>query len=144
KVLATALKFAQSRLSPGMVDQIAAEAGVETPDSYFEIINKEYTSRRDQLVSSLNRMQGATCPNPKGAFYVVARFPVDNAEEFCQWMLEEFDYDNQTVMMAPAAGFYSTLGDGVDEIRLAYVLNREDLAKAMICLEKGLLAYPGR
>jgi aspartate aminotransferase len=144
KVLATALKFAQSRLSPGMVDQIAAEAGVETPDSYFEIINKEYTSRRDQLVSSLNKMEGVFCPNPKGAFYVVARFPVDDAEKFCQWMLEEFDYDNQTVMMAPAAGFYSTLGDGVDEIRLAYVLNREDLAKAMICLEKGLLAYPGR
>ncbi len=144
KVLATALKFAQSRLSPGMVDQIAAEAGVETPDSYFEVINKEYTSRRDQLVSSLNKMEGVFCPNPKGAFYVVARFPVDDAEKFCQWMLEKFDYDNQTVMMAPAAGFYSTLGDGVDEIRLAYVLNREDLAKAMICLEKGLLAYPGR
>lgn len=143
-VLATALKFAQSRLSPGMVDQVAAEAGVDTPDSYFEIINKEYTSRRDQLVSSLNKMEGVYCPNPKGAFYVVARFPVDDAEKFCQWMLEKFDYDNQTVMMAPAAGFYSTLGDGIDEIRLAYVLNREDLAKAMICLEKGLLAYPGR
>ncbi|MGV3706266.1 MAG: pyridoxal phosphate-dependent aminotransferase [Arcticibacter sp.] len=143
-VLATALKFAQSRLSPGMVDQIAAEAGVDTPDSYFEVINKEYTSRRDQLVSSLNKMEGVYCPNPKGAFYVVARFPVDDAEKFCQWMLEKFDYDNQTVMMAPAAGFYSTLGDGIDEIRLAYVLNREDLAKAMICLEKGLLAYPGR
>lgn len=143
-VLATALKFAQSRLSPGMVDQVAAEAGVDTPDSYFEIINKEYTSRRDQLVSSLNKMEGVYCPNPKGAFYVVARFPVDDAEKFCQWMLEKFDYDNQTVMMAPAAGFYSTLGDGIDEIRLAYVLNREDLAKAMICLENGLLAYPGR
>jgi len=143
-VLATALKFAQSRLSPGMVDQIAAEAGVDTPDSYFEVINKEYTSRRDQLVSSLNKMEGVYCPNPKGAFYVVARFPVDDAEKFCQWMLEKFDYDNQTVMMAPAAGFYSSLGDGIDEIRLAYVLNREDLAKAMICLEKGLIAYPGR
>ncbi len=144
QVLATALKFAQSRLSPGMVDQIAAEAALDTPDSYFELINKEYTERRDFLVNSLNKMQGVYCPNPKGAFYVVARFPVDDSEKFCQWMLEEFEYDNQTVMLAPAAGFYSTEGAGRDEIRLAYVLNKEDLAKAMICLDKGLKAYPGR
>jgi aspartate aminotransferase len=144
EVLAAALKFAQARLSPGMVAQIAGTAAIDTPDSYFEAVNKEYTERRDILVQSLNKIDGVFCPNPGGAFYVVARFPIDNADRFCQWILQEFSYENQTVMMAPATGFYSTEGAGTNEVRLAYVLNKEDLKTAMICLEKALLEYPGR
>lgn len=144
KVLSTALKFAQARLSAGMVAQIAGEAAIDTPPSYFEKVTKEYSERRKILVDSLNKMDGVYCPNPGGAFYVTARFPIDDADKFCQWILEEFSFDNQTVMMAPATGFYSTPGAGIDEIRLAYVLNKEDLAKAMIVLEKALKVYPGR
>lgn len=144
EVIETAMKFAQARLSPGMVDQIAAEAGIETPDEWFEETKREYTARRDQLVEALNKMEGVYCPKPDGAFYVVARLPVDDAEKFAQWMLEEFSYDNETVMMAPAAGFYSTAGAGKNEVRLAYVLNQDKLAKAMICLAKALEVYPGR
>jgi len=140
----TGLKFAQARLSPGMVEQIAGEAAVDTPDSYFEAINKEYTHRRDTLVNALNNMEGVYCPNPGGAFYVVARLPIDNADKFCQWMLEVFSYENYTVMMAPATGFYSTPGAGLNEVRLAYVLNNNDIEKAMICLEEALKVYPGR
>lgn len=139
-----ALKFAQARLSPGMVEQIAGEAAVDTPDAYFETVNKEYTSRRDTLVAALNKMDGVYCPNPGGAFYVVAQLPVDNADRFCQWILETFSYNNQTVMMAPATGFYSTPGAGTNEVRLAYVLNNEDLKSAMTCLEEALKVYPGR
>ncbi len=127
-----------------MVEQIAGEAAVDTPDEYFTAVNKEYTKRRDTLVSTLNKIAGVYCPNPGGAFYVVAKFPIDNADKFCQWMLESFSYDNQTVMMAPATGFYSTPGAGSNEVRMAYVLNNDDLTKAMTCLEKGLQAYPGR
>jgi len=144
EVIAAGLKFAQARLSPGMVEQIAATAAVDTPDSYFEIVNKEYTLRRDTLVSRLNKIEGVFCPNPGGAFYVVAKFPIDNADKFCQWMLEEFEYENSTVMMAPATGFYSTVGAGNNEVRLAYVLNKEDLEAATTCLEKALKVYPGR
>lgn len=144
EVLNMALKFAQVRLSPGMVEQIAGEAAVDTPDSYFEKVNKEYTLRRNTLVQALNNIDGVYCPNPGGAFYVVARLPIDNADKFCQWMLESFSYENQTVMMAPATGFYSTPGIGLDEVRLAYVLNVEDLKNAMICLEEALKQYPGR
>ncbi|TWR25145.1 pyridoxal phosphate-dependent aminotransferase [Mucilaginibacter pallidiroseus] len=143
-VLAAGLKFAQARLSAGMVEQIAGEAAVDTPDAYFEAVNIEYTKRRDTLVSALNKIEGVYCPNPGGAFYVVARFPIDNADKFCQWMLESFSYDNQTVMMAPATGFYSTPGAGVNEVRMAYVLNNDDLTKAMTCLAEGLKQYPGR
>lgn len=143
-VIAAGLKFAQARLSPGMVEQIAGEAAVDTPDSYFEAVNTEYTHRRDILVEALNKMDGVFCPNPGGAFYVVAKFPIDNADKFCQWMLESFDYNNQTVMMAPATGFYSTPGAGSNEVRMAYVLNSEDLGNAMICLEEALKVYPGR
>ncbi|HEY1024913.1 MAG TPA: pyridoxal phosphate-dependent aminotransferase [Sphingobacteriaceae bacterium] len=143
-VLAAGLKFAQARLSPGMVAQIAGTAAIETPDSYFEAVNKEYTQRRDILVAGLNKIEGVYCPNPGGAFYVVARFPIDNADKFCQWMLEEFDYDNQTVMMAPATGFYSSSDAGSNEIRLAYVLKKEDLENAIKCLEVALAQYPGR
>jgi len=139
-----ALKFAQARLSAGMVEQIAGEAAVDTPDEYFEAVNKEYTSRRNTLVTALNNIDGVYCPNPGGAFYVVAQLPIDDADKFCQWILESFSYNNQTVMMAPATGFYSTPGAGINEVRMAYVLNNDDLKKAMICLEEALKAYPGR
>ncbi|WP_312329718.1 pyridoxal phosphate-dependent aminotransferase [Sphingobacterium sp.] len=140
----TALKFAQARLSPSLEGQIAGEAAVDTPDSYFEAVSKEYTARRDTLVKGLNAIEGVYCPNPGGAFYVVAKLPIDNADRFCQWMLEEFSYNNETVMMAPATGFYSTAGAGINEVRLAYVLNQGDLNNALICLEKALEVYPGR
>ncbi|WP_159637994.1 pyridoxal phosphate-dependent aminotransferase [Sphingobacterium composti Ten et al. 2007 non Yoo et al. 2007] len=140
----TVLKFAQARLSPSLEGQIAGEAAVDTPDSYFEAVSKEYTARRDTLVSGLNAIEGVFCPNPGGAFYVVAKLPIDNADKFCQWILESFSYENETVMMAPATGFYSTPGAGTNEVRLAYVLNQDDLKKAIICLEKALEVYPGR
>jgi len=140
----TALKFAQARLSPSLEGQIAGEAAVDTPDSYFEAVSKEYTARRDVLVSGLNAIDGVYSPNPGGAFYVVAKLPIDNADKFCQWILEEFSYNNETVMMAPATGFYSTEGAGTNEVRLAYVLNQNDLKNALTCLEKALEVYPGR
>lgn len=140
----TALKFAQARLSPSLEGQIAGEAAVDTPDSYFEAVSKEYTARRDTLVKGLNAIDGVFCPNPGGAFYVVAKLPIDDADKFCQWMLESFSYENETVMMAPATGFYSTAGAGKNEVRLAYVLNQDDLKKALVCLQKGLESYPGR
>ncbi|HLS36995.1 MAG TPA: pyridoxal phosphate-dependent aminotransferase [Sphingobacterium bovisgrunnientis] len=140
----TALKFAQARLSPSLEGQIAGEAAVDTPDSYFQAVSKEYTARRDTLVAGLNAIEGVFCPNPGGAFYVVAKLPIDNADKFCQWILESFSYENETVMMAPATGFYSTTGIGTDQVRLAYVLNQDDLKKALFCLEKALEVYPGR
>ncbi len=143
-VMAAALKFAQARLSPGMLPQIAGEAAVDTPASYFEEVNKEYTERRDILVKRLNQIEGVFCPNPGGAFYVVARLPIDDSDRFCQWMLESFSYQNNTIMMAPATGFYSSEGAGKNEVRLAYVLNKEDLNQAMDCLEKALEVYPGK
>lgn len=139
-----ALKFAQARLSPPGVAQIAATAAVDTPDAYFDEVIGEYTERRNTLVEGLRKIEGVTCPNPGGAFYVVARFPVDDSDKFCQWMLEEFSYENETVMMAPASGFYSTKGAGRDEVRLAYVLNNDELKKALKCLEVALRQYPGR
>ncbi len=144
EVIASGLKFAQARLSPGMVEQIAGAAAVDTPDSYFEKVNTEYTLRRDTLVKRLNNIEGVFCPNPGGAFYVVAKFPIDDADKFCQWILEEFNHNNQTVMMAPATGFYSTPGSGKNEVRMAYVLNTDDLNTAMDCLEVALKQYPGR
>ncbi|NQD71803.1 pyridoxal phosphate-dependent aminotransferase [Sphingobacterium shayense] len=140
----TALKFAQARLSPSLEGQIAAEAAVDTPDSYFQAVSTEYTTRRDTLVKGLNAIHGVYSPNPGGAFYVVAKLPIDNADKFCQWMLEEFSFENQTVMMAPATGFYSTPGAGTNEVRLAYVLNQQELKNALICLEKALELYPGK
>jgi aspartate aminotransferase len=144
EVIKSGLKFAQARLSPGMVEQIAGTAAVDTPDSYFEAVNKEYTLRRDTLVARLNAIDGVFCPNPGGAFYVVAKFPIDDSDAFCQWMLESFTLNNETVMMAPATGFYSTPGSGKNEVRMAYVLNTEDLNSAMDCLEAALQQYPGR
>ncbi len=140
----TSLKFAQARLSPSLEGQIAGEAAVDTPDSYFEAVSKEYTARRDTLVKGLNQIDGVFCPNPGGAFYVIAKLPIDNADKFCQWMLESFSYNNETVMMAPATGFYSTPGAGTNEVRLAYVLNQKDLLSALKCLEEALQQYPGR
>lgn len=144
EVLGAALRFAQARLSPPGVAQIAGEAAIDTPDSYFTAVNKEYTERRDLVVSALNKMDGVFCPNPGGAFYAVVRLPIDDSDKFCQWMLEGFSYEGQTVMMAPATGFYSTPGAGKNEVRIAYVLKKEDLTKAMRCLEQALLVYPGR
>lgn len=144
EVIAAGLKFAQARLSAGMVEQIAGEAAVDTPDEYFETVNKEYSARRNTIVNALNKMEGVYCPNPGGAFYVVAQLPIDNADKFCQWMLESFSHENSTVMMAPATGFYSTAGAGLNEVRMAYVLNINDIEKAMVCLDEALRIYPGR
>jgi len=143
-VIKAALKFAQVRLSPGQVEQIAGTAAVDTPDSYFEAVNKEYTLRRNTLVSRLNAIEGVFCPNPGGAFYVVAKLPIDDSDAFCQWILEKFDHEGGTVMMAPATGFYSTPGSGKQEVRMAYVINIDDLNKAMDCLTVALQQYPGR
>lgn len=140
-VLSAALRFAQARLSPPGVAQIAGEAAIDTPDSYFQKVNKEYTERRDLVVSALNKMEGVFCPNPGGAFYAVVRLPIDDSDKFCQWMLEKFSYEGQTVMMAPSTGFYSTPGAGKNEVRIAYVLNKEDLTAAMKCLEEALKIY---
>lgn len=144
EVMATAMKFAQARLSPPTFGQIAAEAAVDTPDSYFVAVQKEYLARRDIVVEYINKMTGAYCPNPKGAFYVVAKLPIDNCDRFCQWLLEDFDYNGATVMLAPASGFYSTKGRGMDEVRISYVLNVDDLKASMKCLEEALKVYPGR
>lgn len=143
-ILSTALKFAQARLSPPSLGQIAAEASLDTPKEYFTEVNKEYNKRRDFLVEELNKIPGVYTPMPKGAFYTVAKLPVDNADKFCQWVLSDFSYENQTIMMAPASGFYIRPGYGEDEVRLAYVLEVEELKKAMVVLRKALEAYPNR
>jgi aspartate aminotransferase len=142
-VLDTVMKFAQARLSPPSFAQILGEAATDLPDDYFNATKAEYLKRRDVLVNRLNRIPGVFCPNPGGAFYAMAKLPVDDTDVFCQWLLESFAYKNQTVMLAPAAGFYGTKGLGKQEVRLAYVLNTEDLEKAMDCLEKALEEYPG-
>ena len=144
EVISTALKFAQARLSPPTFGQVAGEAALLTPKSYFDDVINEYVSRRDLLVDGLNKIEGVICPKPKGAFYAIAELPVDNAEKFAQWLLEEFDFNNETLMVAPAAGFYSTKGEGYNQVRIAYVLNQESLQKAINCLEKALKLYPGR
>jgi aspartate aminotransferase len=143
-VIDTALKFGQARLSPPSYGQVAGEAALDTPSSYFKEVYNEYIQRRDFMVEALNRMPGVVCPVPKGAFYTVVKLPVDDADKFAQWILSDFEYHNQTVMMAPASGFYSTPGLGKQEVRIAYVLNREDLAKAMETLAEALKTYPGR
>ena len=139
-----AMKFAQARLSPPGLAQIMGEAAVDLPASYFDKPKSEYLSRRDLLVKRLNAMAGVFCPNPGGAFYAMARLPIDNSDKFCQWLLESFSYKNRTVMLAPATGFYGTKGLGKNEVRLAYVLNLNDLNAAMDCLEKALEEYPAR
>ncbi|MFA5573519.1 MAG: pyridoxal phosphate-dependent aminotransferase [Brumimicrobium sp.] len=142
KVIEAAMKFAQVRLSPPTYEQIAAQAALKTPDKYFEDVIKEYSERRDLLVNGLNKIKGVVCPKPKGAFYCIAEFPVDDTEHFAQWLLEEFDYKGNTVMIAPLAGFYATPGLGMKEARLAYVLDKQQLQLALTCLEKALEEYP--
>jgi aspartate aminotransferase len=144
EVISTALKFAQARLSPPSYGQVAGEAALDTPDAYFREVYDEYIERRDYMVEALNQMPGVICPTPKGAFYTVVHLPVDDADTFAQWILSDFEYQNQTVMMAPASGFYSTPGLGKQEVRIAYVLKKEDLASAMETLAEALKAYPGR
>ena len=143
-VIQTALKFAQARLSPPTFGQVAGEAALLTPKSYFDEVINEYVARRDLLVDGLNKIEGIICPKPKGAFYAIAQLPVDSAEKFAQWLLEEFDFNNETLMVAPAAGFYSTEGQGLNQVRIAYVLNLVSLKKAIKCLEEALKIYPGR
>jgi aspartate aminotransferase len=144
QVLDTVMKFAQARLSPPSFAQILGEAAVDLPDNYFDGTKAEYQKRRDVLVKRLNDMPGVTCPNPRGAFYAMARLPIDDADVFCQWLLESFSHNGQTLMLAPASGFYGTPGLGKNEVRLAYVLNVNDLDKAMDCLQQALKEYPGR
>ena len=144
EVINTALKFAQARLSPPSLGQIIGEAALDTPDSYFTEVYNEYIERRNFTVDALNKMEGVICPNPGGAFYTIAQLPVDDADIFCKWILSEFEYKNQTVMMAPASGFYSNPVLGKKQVRIAYVLKIEDLAKAMETLEEALKVYPGR
>ncbi len=140
-VLNAAMKFAQARLSPPSLAQIVGEAAIDLPEDYFNSVHAEYNARRDLLVERLRRMEGVVCPVPKGAFYAVAQLPVDDSESFCQWMLSEFSHNGATLMMAPAAGFYATPGKGQQEVRLAYVLNKEDINAAMDCLEEALKQY---
>ncbi|MEX2483382.1 MAG: pyridoxal phosphate-dependent aminotransferase [Brumimicrobium sp.] len=143
-VLDAVMKFAQARLSPPTYAQIAAEAALQTPQSYFDEVQAEYVVRRDIMVDGLNAIKGVRCPMPRGAFYCVAEFPVDDTETFCQWLLEDFEYNGKTVMMAPLSGFYATEGLGKKEARIAYVLEKGLLKEALVCLEKALEEYPGR
>jgi aspartate aminotransferase len=141
EVITTAMKFAQARLSPPTFAQIASEAALSTPQSYFDEVIDEYTSRRNLLVSGLEAMEGVTVARPNGAFYCIAALPVKNADDFAKWLLEEFQLDNETVMVAPAAGFYSTPNTGLNQVRLAYVLKKEDLKKALVLLKEALKVY---
>ncbi len=143
-LMSSILKMAQARLSPPTLAQIGAEAVYQLPASYYQEVAEEYASRRDVLLSELNKIEGVHCPAVNGAFYAIVRLPVNDTEDFCKWMLESFSHKGATVMMAPAAGFYATPGLGMDEVRIAYVLNAKNLKAAMSCLEAGLAAYPGR
>lgn len=143
EVRRTAMKFAMARLSPPTLAQIAAEAALDTPETYFDEVRSSYRNRRDALVDGLAAIEGVTCPKPGGAFYAVAKLPIDDADVFCQWMLESFEHEGATVMMAPNTGFYATPGIGKQEVRMAYVLEREEIEKAVACLRAALSAYPG-
>ena len=138
------MKFCQARLSPPLLGQLVAEASIDTPKEYMREMYDEYVERRNCLIDGLNRIPGVYSPIPMGAFYTVARLPVDDAEKFCAWCLSDFDYEGETVMLAPAAGFYTTPGAGKDQVRIAYVLNKEDLARALVVLKYALETYPGR
>ncbi len=144
EVMATAMKFAQARLSPPTLAQILAEATLDVPDSYLSEAIAEYDERRKLLTSRLQQMEGVTCPRPTGAFYAFARLPIDDADRFCKWLLQDFEQNGASVMLAPGTGFYSSEGLGKQEVRMAYVLNKEDLTKALDCLEAALKVYPGR
>ncbi len=143
EVISTTLKFAQARLSPPSLGQVIGEAAINVPDEYFREVYNEYIERRNYLVTTLNKISGVKCPLPKGAFYAIAHLPVDDACKFSQWLLSEFSWENQTVMLAPAAGFYSSPNLGKQEVRIAYVLEKQALEKAMKCLEEALKIYPG-
>ncbi len=144
QLIDTTMKFAQMRLCSPYLEQLAGEAAIDLPQDYFDFTKAEYLARRDLLVKRLNAMEGVYCPNPGGAFYAMAKLPIDDCDVFCQWLLENFEYNNETVMLAPATGFYGTKGLGTKEVRLAYVLNCDAINKAMDCLEKALQVYPGR
>ena len=144
EVYNAAMKFAQARLSPPSFGQIFTEAAVDTPQSYFDEVQKEYIARRNIVVESINKMEGCFCPNPKGAFYATARLPIDDSDRFCQWILEDFNYNGETIMLAPATGFYSVKGKGKDEVRISYCLNVNDMKASMKCLSEALKVYPGR
>ena len=143
-VMASAMKFAQARLSPPTFGQMASLYALETPQSYFDGVVEEYVERRNILIDGLNTIPGVICPKPKGAFYCIAELPIDDSDHFCQWMLETFEYNNQTVMMAPATGFYSKPEPGRKQVRLAYVLNKESLKAAVEVLREALKVYPGK
>jgi len=143
-VYESVMKFAQARLSPPGLAQILAEAAIDLPDNYFEITKAAYLSRRNLVVERLNNMPGVFCPTPGGAFYVITKLPIDDGDTFCQWLLESFSYKGQTLMLAPASGFYITPGLGKNEVRIAYVINNEEINQAMDCLEEALKVYPGR
>lgn len=138
------MKFCQARLSPPLIGQIVAEASIDTPEEYLRETYDEYVERRKCLIDGLNRIPGVYSPIPMGAFYTVAKLPVDDSEKFCAWCLSEFNYEGETVMLAPASGFYTTPGSGHNEVRIAYVLNKEDLVRALFVLRKALEVYPGR
>ena len=138
------MKFCQARLSPPLIGQIAAEASLDATEEYHRCVYDEYVERRKCLIDGLNRIPGVYSPIPMGAFYTVAKLPVDDSEKFCRWCLEEFNYEGETVMMAPASGFYTTPGAGKNQVRIAYVLNKDDLNRALLVLRKALEAYPGR
>ena len=140
----TVMKFAQARLSPPGFGQIAGEAALDLPSDYFDATKAEYKARRDLIVKRLNKIPNVVCPNPGGAFYAIAKLPIDDADKFCQWLLEDFSYNGKTVMLALATGFYGTEGLGKQEVRLAYILNLDDINSAMDCLEKALEIYPGK
>ena len=144
EVKAAVMKFCQARLSPPLLGQIVAEASLDAPDDYYRSVYEEYVERRKCLIDGLNRIPGVYSPIPMGAFYTVAKLPVDNCEKFCRWCLEEFSYEGETVMMAPAAGFYTTPGAGYNQVRIAYVLKKEDLKRSLTILRKALEAYPCR
>lgn len=141
ELMATAMKFAQARLSPPTFAQIASEAALDTPQSYFDEVITEYRSRRDTLIEELNKIDGVVVSKPKGAFYCIAQLPIDNADKFAQWMLESYDLNQETVMVAPAAGFYSTPGVGLNEVRIAYVLNKKDLIRSVEILKDAIAVY---
>ena len=144
ELMSTAMKFAQARLSPPTFGQIAGEAALKTDPSYFKEVSTEYISRRDVLVEGLNKIEGVLCPKPTGAFYAIAQLPVDDADKFAQWMLEDFELNGETIMVAPAAGFYSTPNTGTNQVRIAYVLNKESLQKSIDILAAALKVYPGK
>ncbi len=139
----SAMKFAQARLSPPTFGQIASEAALETPQSYFTDVIEEYVERRNFMVDGLNEIDGVLCPKPKGAFYAMAKLPIDSSDKFCQWLLESFRLNNETVMLAPGSGFYITEGLGAQEVRIAYVLEKEDLKRALAIIKQALTEYPG-